>query len=262
MNRPRIPAHRRPRLFVALRAVRCRLVGWRAATRGRLSRLRPAGLGAGAAGIGAVGGLIAAVWLATGPDRLGDPPAAGPGLPPGPAPLIPPGWGGFAVPLSVLQAGIVASLAITVLVLAADVLHPTAPPPRADRRTVLRRRRRAAMAAIAVVVVLAVVVVVAVTASAAGGPVLAQVPPPPPAPPPTSPDLNAVLNNLRNWLIGILAAIATLFFTLGGLRYAGADGDPSEVERAKQAFKNAAVGYGLAILAPIFLTALKSVVGA
>ncbi|WP_308128342.1 pilin, partial [Frankia sp. CiP3] len=87
-------------------------------------------------------------------------------------------------------------------------------------------------------------------------------PPPPPAPQPTSPDLDTVLKNLRNWLIGISATVATLFFTLGGMRYLGANGDPGEVERAKQAFKNAAVGYGLAILAPLLLKALKSVVGA
>jgi hypothetical protein len=87
-------------------------------------------------------------------------------------------------------------------------------------------------------------------------------PVPTPAPTPVSPDLNTVLANLRNWLIGISAAAATLFFTLGGLRYLGANGDPAELESAKRAFRNAAVGYGLAILAPLFLTALKSVVGA
>ncbi|WP_239406178.1 pilin, partial [Frankia sp. Cj3] len=86
-------------------------------------------------------------------------------------------------------------------------------------------------------------------------------PPPAPAPEPTSPDLDTVIKNLRNWLIGIIATVATLFFTVGGMRYLGANGDPSEVERAKQAFKNAAIGYGLAILAPLFLKALKSVVG-
>ncbi|MFI6321580.1 RNA polymerase sigma factor [Nonomuraea sp. NPDC050556] len=74
-------------------------------------------------------------------------------------------------------------------------------------------------------------------------------------------DLNAVFDNLRNWLIGLLAALATLMLTIGGLRYLVAGGDPGEVQKAKTALKAAAFGYALAILAPLFVTALKSVVG-
>jgi Type IV secretion system pilin len=44
--------------------------------------------------------------------------------------------------------------------------------------------------------------------------------------------------------------LATLFLTIGGLRYLMAGGDPSEVERAKTALRSAAIDYGLAILAP------------
>ena len=36
--------------------------------------------------------------------------------------------------------------------------------------------------------------------------------------------------------MGILAGLATLFLTLGGVRYVMAGGDPGEVERAKTAF--------------------------
>ena len=60
--------------------------------------------------------------------------------------------------------------------------------------------------------------------------------------------LEAVVNNLRLWLIGILAAVATLFLTVGALRYVAASGDPGEVERAKSALKSAAIGYGSALL--------------
>ena len=75
------------------------------------------------------------------------------------------------------------------------------------------------------------------------------------------PSLNTVIDNLRNWLVGILAGVATLFLTVGGLRYLAAGGDPSQVEKAKVALRSAAVGYALAILAPLLVSILASVVG-
>ena len=70
-----------------------------------------------------------------------------------------------------------------------------------------------------------------------------------------------VISNATTWIVGILAGVATLFLTVGGLRYLMAGGDPAEVERAKTALKSAAIGYGLAILAPVIVTVLKSLVG-
>jgi len=70
-----------------------------------------------------------------------------------------------------------------------------------------------------------------------------------------------VIGNTTAWIVGILAGIATLFLTIGGLRYLMAGGDPGEVEKAKTALKSAAIGYGLAILAPLIVTVLKSLVG-
>ncbi|HEX9357132.1 MAG TPA: pilin [Streptosporangiaceae bacterium] len=70
-----------------------------------------------------------------------------------------------------------------------------------------------------------------------------------------------VISNLTAWIVGILAGVATLFLTVGGLRYLMAGGDPGEVEKAKTALKSAAIGYGLAILAPVIVTVLKSLVG-
>jgi len=70
-----------------------------------------------------------------------------------------------------------------------------------------------------------------------------------------------VISNTTAWIVGILAGVATLFLTLGGLRYLMAGGDPGEVEKAKTALKSAAIGYGLAILAPVIVTVLKSLVG-
>ena len=73
--------------------------------------------------------------------------------------------------------------------------------------------------------------------------------------------IDQVIANITKWIVGILAGLATLFLTIGGLRYLMAGGDPSEVERAKTALRSAAIGYGLAILAPVIVTVLKSLVG-
>ena len=80
-----------------------------------------------------------------------------------------------------------------------------------------------------------------------------------PAPPPAVNDLGTVINNLRYWIMGILGSVATLFLCIGGARYLMAGGDPSEIERAKASFKSAAVGYALALLAPVVLTILNSI---
>jgi len=73
--------------------------------------------------------------------------------------------------------------------------------------------------------------------------------------------ISQVLNNTTLWLVGILAGLATLFLTLGGVRYLMAGGDPAEVEKAKTALRSAGIGYALAILAPVIVTILKSLVG-
>ena len=74
-------------------------------------------------------------------------------------------------------------------------------------------------------------------------------------------DIPTVISNVTKWLIGILAVLATLFLTVGGVRYVLAAGDPAEVEKAKTCFKSAAMGYCLAVLAPVVVTVLKSLVG-
>jgi hypothetical protein len=74
--------------------------------------------------------------------------------------------------------------------------------------------------------------------------------------------LTDVITSLTAWVVGILAITATLFLTLGGLRYLIAGGDPGEVEKAKTALRSAAIGYALAVLAPIFVSILKQVLGA
>ena len=73
--------------------------------------------------------------------------------------------------------------------------------------------------------------------------------------------ISQVLSNTTLWIIGILGGLATLMLTLGGVRYLLANGDPAEVEKAKTAFKSAGIGYALAILAPVIVAVLKSLVG-
>jgi hypothetical protein len=75
------------------------------------------------------------------------------------------------------------------------------------------------------------------------------------APQPGSPEsIEAVVNNIRTWLVALLAAVATLFLTIGGLRLMWANGDPGEAEKGKAALKSAAVGYALALLSPLIVT--------
>lgn len=73
--------------------------------------------------------------------------------------------------------------------------------------------------------------------------------------------LVTVLNNLRNWIVRILASVATVFLTVAGLRYLTAGGDPGEVAAAKAALKSAFIGYGLAALAPALVAILRQIVG-
>ncbi|MBP5942511.1 hypothetical protein F3K43_46995 [Streptomyces sp. LBUM 1476] len=73
--------------------------------------------------------------------------------------------------------------------------------------------------------------------------------------------VNEVLTNIRNWIMGIAATLATVFLSIGGLRYMTAGGDPSEVEKAKIAFRGAGWGYGIVVLAPLIVEILKGIVG-
>jgi hypothetical protein len=75
-------------------------------------------------------------------------------------------------------------------------------------------------------------------------------------------NLNTVINNITAWLVGILVSLATLLLTVGGVRYLLAGGDPGEVNKAKDTLKYAAIGYGVAVLAPVLVTILKGFVGA
>jgi len=74
-------------------------------------------------------------------------------------------------------------------------------------------------------------------------------------------DLPTIITNITTWIVGLLIGVATLFLTIGGLRYLAAGGDPTEIEKAKSAFKSALIGYALAVLAPILLNVVKGWIG-
>ena len=114
----------------------------------------------------------------------------------------------------------------------------TASAPRRSHRTWLRRL------GLDLLFIAVLVVVVAPPASAAS----------------SQPTLSDVIGNLTDWIVGILAGVATLFLTIGGLRYLAAGGDPGQVEKAKIALKSAAIGYALAILAPLIVSIVASIV--
>jgi hypothetical protein len=74
-------------------------------------------------------------------------------------------------------------------------------------------------------------------------------------------DLNQVIENLRVWITGLLAALATLLLMIGGVRYLLAGGDPGAHERAKGSIRAALIGYALALLAPLLVSLVQRIVG-
>ncbi len=74
-------------------------------------------------------------------------------------------------------------------------------------------------------------------------------------------DLNTVIDNLKLWLSGLLASLATLFLIVGAVRYVTAGGDLVRTERAKSAITSAALGYAFALFAPVAVTIIQQIVG-
>ena len=73
--------------------------------------------------------------------------------------------------------------------------------------------------------------------------------------------LDKVIDNVTTWLVGLLAGLATMFLTIGGVKYLIASGDPGEVEKAKGALRSAAMGYAVAVLAPGLVSILQKILG-
>ena len=75
--------------------------------------------------------------------------------------------------------------------------------------------------------------------------------------PPADAELGPIIANFRVWLAGLLGVGATLMLTLAGWLYMTAGGNPTQIEKAKTAFRSALAGYALAALAPILVGVLK-----
>ena len=75
-------------------------------------------------------------------------------------------------------------------------------------------------------------------------------------------DINTVIDSIRTWVAGLLAALATLFLTIGGVRYLIAAGNPRMMDEGKAAIRSAILGYALAALAPMLVDILRRVIGA
>jgi hypothetical protein len=78
------------------------------------------------------------------------------------------------------------------------------------------------------------------------------------AAPPTS--LDEVISRITTWIVRLAFGLATLFITYGAVRLLTAGGDPVAAEKGKAAIRGAALGYGLALLAPLIVTVLASFV--
>lgn len=85
-------------------------------------------------------------------------------------------------------------------------------------------------------------------------------PSPTPAPDPTG-ELVGVIERARNWLVGIAFTIAAFFATWGAMRRMAAGDDPGEIEKSKAAFRNAFLGAGLAVLAPVLVAIVMGILG-
>ena len=81
------------------------------------------------------------------------------------------------------------------------------------------------------------------------------------APAAAATELTTVIDNLKLWLTGLLAGLATVFLIVGGARYVMAGGDPVRLEKAKSAISSAGMGYAFALFAPVVVTIIQKIVG-
>ncbi len=73
--------------------------------------------------------------------------------------------------------------------------------------------------------------------------------------------LSDVIDSVQRWVAGLLLGLATLFFTIGAIRYQTAAGNRRDTERGKEAMKSALIGYVLAGLAPLLIGILRQIMG-
>src|SRR2546428_8598231 len=72
------------------------------------------------------------------------------------------------------------------------------------------------------------------------------------APAAAATDVNGVLENLRGWVAGVLAGLATLFLTIGGGRDFVAAGEPRSLEGGQAADPAGPLGHWVPGPGPVF----------
>ena len=70
-----------------------------------------------------------------------------------------------------------------------------------------------------------------------------------------------ILNRVRDMLMLVIGSAALVMLTVGGIRYVAAGGDKEGVLGAKQSVKHALFGLGVAILAPVLIQIIKTILG-
>ncbi len=70
-----------------------------------------------------------------------------------------------------------------------------------------------------------------------------------------------ILNRVRDMLMLVIGSLSLVMLTVGGIRYAMAGGDKDGIHSAKQTVQHALFGLGVAILAPVLIQIIKTVLG-
>jgi Type IV secretion system pilin len=70
-----------------------------------------------------------------------------------------------------------------------------------------------------------------------------------------------ILNRVRDMLMLVIGSLSLVMLTVGGIRYVTAGGDKDGINGAKQTVKHALLGLGVAILAPVLIQIIKTILG-
>jgi len=73
-------------------------------------------------------------------------------------------------------------------------------------------------------------------------------------------EITGTFNNILNIATGLGLLICTLFLVFAGFSYMTSGGNPSAVERSKQAALNAAVGFAIILSARVIANMVQSAV--
>jgi hypothetical protein len=79
---------------------------------------------------------------------------------------------------------------------------------------------------------------------------------------PDDPDANAVLLNVINWVLSILASLSVLMIIFAGIMYITSQGDEGRVDTAKKILTYAIVGLVVALLGYVIVVSVGGALGA